>query len=229
VPAISTLLALAGEAHRAAQFPGLRVLPARDVDGLLHGRLGLAAAPAPASKASPLSRWSSASSGAPPVFSTAFSQAATDASASSGLPIANCASACLAEPFRPGLRREDRRHPVMQRGAELLKEVVWRLVTEGRISYRRIKLSFALDDAKVAANGGGTTMVMCWPISPAATRRPNGRASRSASIGNTMLTASSRRSIMAERWSRRPCASSMPMSVINPCTHRAVRSSERNR
>jgi hypothetical protein len=29
---------------------------------------------------------------------------------------------------------------------EVLKEVVWRLVTEGRISYRRIKLSFALDD-----------------------------------------------------------------------------------
>jgi hypothetical protein len=32
----------AGEAHRAAQFPGLRVLPARDVDALLQGRLGLA-------------------------------------------------------------------------------------------------------------------------------------------------------------------------------------------
>jgi hypothetical protein len=30
---------------RAAQFPGLRVLPARDVDGLLHGRLGLADRP----------------------------------------------------------------------------------------------------------------------------------------------------------------------------------------
>jgi class 3 adenylate cyclase/tetratricopeptide (TPR) repeat protein len=29
---------------------------------------------------------------------------------------------------------------------QVLKEVVWRLVTEGRISYRRIKLSFALDD-----------------------------------------------------------------------------------
>src|SRR5262249_7017593 len=29
---------------------------------------------------------------------------------------------------------------------EVLKEVVWRLVTEGRISYRRIKLSFGLDD-----------------------------------------------------------------------------------
>ena len=29
---------------------------------------------------------------------------------------------------------------------QVLKEVVWRLVTEGRISYRRIKLSFRLDD-----------------------------------------------------------------------------------
>ena len=29
---------------------------------------------------------------------------------------------------------------------QVLKEVVWRLVTEGRISYHRIKLSFALDD-----------------------------------------------------------------------------------
>ena len=29
---------------------------------------------------------------------------------------------------------------------QVLKEVLWRLVTEGRISYRRIKLSFALDD-----------------------------------------------------------------------------------
>ena len=29
---------------------------------------------------------------------------------------------------------------------QVLKEVVWRLVTEGGISYRRIKLSFALDD-----------------------------------------------------------------------------------
>jgi hypothetical protein len=35
------LSAQAGEAHRAAQFPGLRVLPARDVDGFLDGRLGL--------------------------------------------------------------------------------------------------------------------------------------------------------------------------------------------
>jgi len=29
---------------------------------------------------------------------------------------------------------------------QVLKEVVWRLVTEGSISYRRIKLSFGLDD-----------------------------------------------------------------------------------
>src|SRR5208282_4595970 len=50
--------------------------------------------PAPASNASPPSRWSSASSGAPPAFSTAFSPTATEASAASGLPIANCASAC---------------------------------------------------------------------------------------------------------------------------------------
>jgi hypothetical protein len=35
----------AGEAHSGAQFPGLRVLPSRDVDGLLHGRLGLARRP----------------------------------------------------------------------------------------------------------------------------------------------------------------------------------------
>jgi len=36
------LSAQAGEAHRAAEFPGLRVLPACDGDALLHGRLGLA-------------------------------------------------------------------------------------------------------------------------------------------------------------------------------------------
>jgi hypothetical protein len=35
----------AGEAHSTAQFPGLRVLSARDVDGLLHGGLGLAHRP----------------------------------------------------------------------------------------------------------------------------------------------------------------------------------------
>jgi hypothetical protein len=29
---------------------------------------------------------------------------------------------------------------------QVLKEVVWRLVTEGRISYRRIKLSFAVQE-----------------------------------------------------------------------------------
>ena len=29
---------------------------------------------------------------------------------------------------------------------QVLKEVVWRVITEGRISYRRIKLNFALDD-----------------------------------------------------------------------------------
>ena len=39
------LAAQAGEAHGAAQFPGLRVLPARDVDALLDGRLGLAHRP----------------------------------------------------------------------------------------------------------------------------------------------------------------------------------------
>jgi hypothetical protein len=38
-------LAQAGEAHRAAQFPELRILPARDVDAFLHGRLGLAPEP----------------------------------------------------------------------------------------------------------------------------------------------------------------------------------------
>ena len=39
------LSAQAGEARGGAQFPGLRVLPARDVDGLLYGRLGLAHRP----------------------------------------------------------------------------------------------------------------------------------------------------------------------------------------
>jgi hypothetical protein len=29
---------------------------------------------------------------------------------------------------------------------QVLKEVVWRLVTEGSVSYRRIKRSFGLDD-----------------------------------------------------------------------------------
>jgi len=35
----------AGEAHGTTQFPGLCVLPARHVDALLHGRLGLAHRP----------------------------------------------------------------------------------------------------------------------------------------------------------------------------------------
>src|SRR5208283_2071199 len=39
------LSAQAGEAHSTAQFPGLRVLSSCDVDGLLHGGLGLAYRP----------------------------------------------------------------------------------------------------------------------------------------------------------------------------------------
>jgi hypothetical protein len=39
------LAAQAGEAHSTAQFPGLRVLPARDGDGFLDGGLGLARRP----------------------------------------------------------------------------------------------------------------------------------------------------------------------------------------
>src|SRR5260370_11072837 len=39
-----------------------------------------------------------------------------------------------------------------------------------------------------------------------------------ASIGNTMLTASSQRSIMAERWSRRPCPPSYPITPTRPFT-----------
>src|SRR6266404_4341128 len=39
------LAAQAGEARCGAQFPGLRVLPARDGDALLQGRLGLAHRP----------------------------------------------------------------------------------------------------------------------------------------------------------------------------------------
>ena len=39
------LAAQAGKAHRTAQFPGFRVLPACDVDALLDGRLGLAHRP----------------------------------------------------------------------------------------------------------------------------------------------------------------------------------------
>jgi hypothetical protein len=65
---------------------------------------------------------------------------------------------------------------------QVLKEVVWRLVTEGRISYRRIKLSFALDDdgleelrreliglKRLAADVDGELLV--W--------EPDGRAARS--------------------------------------------------
>ena len=63
----------------------------------------------------------------------------------------------------------------------VLKEVLWRLVTEGRISYRRIKLSFGLDDdgieelrreliviKRVAADVDGELLV--WA--------PDGRAAR---------------------------------------------------
>ena len=39
-----------------------------------------------------------------------------------------------------------RRAPATVNFARVLKEVVWCLVTEGGISYRRIKLSFGLDD-----------------------------------------------------------------------------------
>ena len=64
---------------------------------------------------------------------------------------------------------------------QVLKEVLWRLVTEGSISYRRIKLSFRLDAdgleelrreliviKRVAADVGGEVLV--WA--------PEGRAAR---------------------------------------------------
>jgi hypothetical protein len=51
------LLAQAGEAHSTAQFRGLCVLSERDLDALLDGRLSASlTVPAPASKASPMSR-----------------------------------------------------------------------------------------------------------------------------------------------------------------------------
>ena len=65
---------------------------------------------------------------------------------------------------------------------QVLKEVVWRLVTEGRISYRRVKLSFGLDDdgleelrrelialKRLAADVDGELLV--W--------KPDGRAAQS--------------------------------------------------
>jgi hypothetical protein len=68
---------------------------------------------------------------------------------------------------------------------QVLKEVVWRLVTEGRISYRRIKLSFPLDDdgleelrrelialKRLAADVDGELLV--WA--------PDGRAARPEAI-----------------------------------------------
>jgi hypothetical protein len=61
------LAAQAGEAHRAAQSPGLCVLLARAVDAFLDGRLGLAHRPGAGEKAWLFSRWSSASSGPPPI------------------------------------------------------------------------------------------------------------------------------------------------------------------
>jgi hypothetical protein len=64
---------------------------------------------------------------------------------------------------------------------QVLKEVLWRLVTEGSISYRRIKLNFGLDDEgleelrreligikRLAADVGGELLV--WA--------PDGRAAR---------------------------------------------------
>jgi class 3 adenylate cyclase len=69
---------------------------------------------------------------------------------------------------------------------QVLKEVDWRLVTEGRISYRRIKLSFALDDdgleelrseligiKRVAVDVEGE--LLCWA--------PDGRAARPEPMG----------------------------------------------
>jgi hypothetical protein len=50
------LAAQAGEARRAEQFPGLRVLPSRHADAFLEGVSASLTVPAPASKASPLSR-----------------------------------------------------------------------------------------------------------------------------------------------------------------------------
>jgi hypothetical protein len=91
------LSAQAGEARGGAQFPGLGVLPARDVDALLDGRLGLvrrAGAGEQGLAPEPMElRFKRRRS---PIFSTAFSPAVTDASAASGLPLANCASAWIA-------------------------------------------------------------------------------------------------------------------------------------
>ena len=74
----------------------VRVLSSRDVDAVLDGRLGLARRPgagkqslAPQPIKLGFKRRSSR-------LSTAFSPAMTDSSAASGLPIANCASACNA-------------------------------------------------------------------------------------------------------------------------------------
>ena len=52
----------------------------------------------------------------------------------------------------------------------VLKEVLWCLVTEGGISYRRIKLSFALDDEGleelrrelIAIKRRGGRRARCW-------------------------------------------------------------------
>jgi hypothetical protein len=94
------LSAQAGEARCAAQFPGLRVLAACDVDALLDGRLGLAHCPGAGEQglaAEPIKlRFKRCS----PVVSTIFSPAATDSSAASGSTIANCASACNANSQR---------------------------------------------------------------------------------------------------------------------------------
>jgi hypothetical protein len=69
---------------------------------------------------------------------------------------------------------------------QVLKEVLWRLVTEGGISYRRIKLNFGLDDdgleelrreligiKRLAADVDGELLV--WA--------PNGRAARPEPMG----------------------------------------------
>jgi class 3 adenylate cyclase len=92
---------------------------------------------------------------------------------------------------------------------QVLKEVVWRLVTEGRISYRRIKLSFALDDdgleelrreliglKRLAADVEGELLV--WA--------PDGRAARPEPIALPQP-------LLALRHAEKPAERDMPIAA----------------
>jgi hypothetical protein len=81
---------------------------------------------------------------------------------------------------------------------QILKEVLWCLVTEGGISYRRVRLSYGLDDdaveerrreligiKRLAADVGGESLVRAPESAPPATAHSSARRRNAARARNS--------------------------------------------